>query len=101
MMQTKSTGEEHGMVLVIGGNGGMTNQYRAVIEERGYELRHYEKRVPPAAKRNGGKIALVVVMVTMVSHALLAHAKTLAEDTRIVYLRSPSISALRAAVESV
>lgn len=88
-------------VLVIGGNGGLSSRYREVVEQRGYSLKHFEKRVPPGARHSVGKIALVVVMVTMVSHALREQAQDIAEGgARIVYLKSPSVSALRAAVES-
>jgi hypothetical protein len=89
-------------VLVIGGNGGLSSRYRDIVEERGLELRHYEKRVPPGSRHGRGKVALVVVMVSMVSHSLREQAQELAgEGGRIVYLRSPSVSALRAAVEQI
>jgi hypothetical protein len=87
-------------VVVFGGIGGLSSRYRDVVEERGFTLRHYEKRVPSAARHGAGKIALVVVIVTMVSHPLREAAESLASDgARIVYLKSPSPSALRAAVE--
>lgn len=89
-------------VLVIGGNGGLSSRYREIVEQRGYSLKHYEKRVPAGARHSVGKIALIVVMVTMVSHALREQAQEIAGGggARIVYLKSPSVSALRAAVES-
>lgn len=87
-------------VLVFGGCGGLSSRYRDVVEERGFTLRHYEKRVPSAARHGAGKIALIVVVVTMVSHPLRAAAEGLASDgAKIVYLKSASPSALRAAVE--
>jgi hypothetical protein len=87
-------------VVVFGGCGGLTSRYREVVEARGWSLRHYEKRVPSAARHGAGKIALVVVIVTMVSHPLREAAVELASDgTQIVYLKSASPSALRAAVE--
>jgi hypothetical protein len=87
-------------VLVIGGSGGLSSRYRDVVEERGWSLRHYENRLPPGARRGAGKIALVVVMVTMVSHALLEQVRNMAlDDAPVVYLRSASVSALRSAVE--
>ena len=87
-------------VLVIGGSGGMSNRYRDVVEKRGWSLRHYENRLPPGARKSSGKIALVVVMVSMVSHSLLQQVQSMGlEDAQIVYLRSASISALRAVVE--
>lgn len=86
--------------MVIGGSGGMSSRYRDVVERHGASLRHYEKKVPPSARRDAGKIALVVIMVTMVSHALREQAQSLATDeAQVVYLRSASVSALRAAVE--
>lgn len=88
-----------GAVIVVGGSGGMVERYREVVEERGLELRHYEKRVPNGTRRILGKVAAVVVMVGMVSHALRDQAKALvSDDAPIVYLRSASASALREAV---
>jgi Uncharacterized protein conserved in bacteria (DUF2325) len=87
-------------VLVIGGSGGMSNRYRDVIEKRGWSLRHYENRLPPGVRHGSGKIALVVIMVSMVSHSLLQQVQSLAlNDAPVIYLRSASISALRTAVE--
>ena len=87
-------------VLVIGGSGGMSNRYRDVVEKSGFSLRHYENKVPSGARKATGKIALVVVMVSMVSHSLLQQVHRMGvDDAQIVYLRSASISALRAAVE--
>lgn len=93
--------ESHGTVLIMGGKGGLMSHYRDVVEERGLVLRHFEKRVPTGARHGIGKVALVVVMVGMVSHALRDSARELAGDARIVYLRTASVSALRAAVDSV
>lgn len=87
-------------VMVIGGNGGLSSKYREVVEKHGAELRHFEKKVPPSARHNAGKIALIVVMVGMVSHALRDQAQSLADgEAKVVYLRTASVSALRAAVE--
>ncbi|HRI70919.1 MAG TPA: DUF2325 domain-containing protein [Polyangium sp.] len=87
-------------VLVIGGNGGLSNRYRDVAESHGLSLRHYEQKVPPGARRDAGKVALVVVMVNMVSHALRDQVAHLGIDgAPIMYLRSASISALRGAIE--
>lgn len=87
-------------MLVIGGSGGMLSYYRDVVEKRGWSLRHYENKVPPGARRGAGKIALVVVMVTMVSHALREQVQSLSlEGAQVIYLRSASVSALRGAVE--
>jgi hypothetical protein len=86
-------------VLVIGGSGGMSGRYRDVVEEQGLSLRHYENRVPPGARRDIGKVALIVIMVGMVSHALRDQVRSLETgDAPVVYLRSASISALRGAV---
>ncbi|HMA92717.1 MAG TPA: DUF2325 domain-containing protein [Polyangiaceae bacterium] len=89
-------------VVIIGGNGGLLARYRQAVEKNGYECRCYEDRVPTKRGPSPGKIALVIVMVTMVSHSLLAHARELAGDqARIVYLRSPSISSVRLTIEAV
>jgi hypothetical protein len=87
-------------VMVIGGSGGMSSRYREVVERHGASMRHYENRVPASARREAGKIALVIIMVTMVSHALREQAQSLTDgDAPVVYLRSASVSALRAAVD--
>jgi hypothetical protein len=92
--------EDKKTVVVIGGNGGLSSRYRDIVEERGGELRHYEKKVPPSARRDAGKIALVVIMVSMVSHSLRDAGQSLTSDpARVVYLRTPSVSALRAAMD--
>ena len=86
-------------VLVIGGSGGMSDRYRDVAAEHGLSLRHYENRVPPGARHSIGKVALVVIMVSMVSHALRDQVRSLSiDDAPVVYLRSASVSALRGAI---
>ncbi|WP_437962809.1 DUF2325 domain-containing protein (plasmid) [Sorangium sp. So ce119] len=87
-------------VLVIGGSGGMSSRYRDLVEQHGWSMRHYENRVPPGARHGAGKVALIVIMVTMVSHALRDQMQSLTADgAPVVYLRSASVSALRAALE--
>lgn len=82
-------------VVVVGGNGGLSSRYREIVEEQGMTLRHYEKRIPAGARRSGNA-ALIIVIITMVSHALCQQARELADtNTQIVYLKSPSLSALR------
>jgi hypothetical protein len=89
-------------VLVIGGSGGMSERYRDVVEKRGLSLRHYENKLPSGARRDLGKVALIVIMVSMVSHALRDQVRSLAvEDAPVIYLRSASVSALRGAVEQL
>lgn len=95
--------EERTAVVLVGGNGGLTARYRDVAAAHGAALRHYEKRLPPRALRGPGgmqKVALVIIMVGMVSHPLREAAQEMAARDRapIVYLRQPSVSALRAAL---
>ncbi len=91
-----------GTVIVVGGSGGLSDRYRAIVEERGLELRHFEKRVPNGTRRIIGRVAAVIVMVGMVSHSLRDQAKSLvSDDAPVVYLRSASTSALRDAVASL
>ncbi len=86
-------------VLVVGGNGGLSDRYREVAAEVGWELVHYEKKVPPGARHGIAHVALVVVMVGMVSHTLRDQVRNLAAaDAPVVYLRTASVSALRSAV---
>jgi len=101
-MMSKATTEPRAAVIVVGGNGGLSNRYRDVAEERGLELRHFEQRVPNGTRRIAGRVAAVVIMVGMVSHALRDQAKALVgNDARIVYLRSASPSALRGALAAL
>lgn len=78
----------------------MSTRYRDVVEKHGWSLRHYENRLPPGARRSAGKIALVVIMVSMVSHSLREQVRGLSlDDAPVIYLRSASVSALRGAIE--
>jgi uncharacterized protein YgbK (DUF1537 family) len=86
-------------VLVVGGNGGLSDRYREVAAEHGWDLIHYEKKVPAGARHAMAHVALVVVMVGMVSHTLRDQVRSLAAaDAPVVYLRTASMSALRLAV---
>src|SRR4051812_36565491 len=91
-----------GSIVVVGGSGGMSERYRAIVQERGLELRHFEKRVPNGTRRIVGRVAAVFIMVGMVSHSLRDQVQALVpEGAPVVYLRSASISALRSAVASL
>ncbi len=80
----------------------MSERYRAIVEERGLELRHFENRVPNGTRRILGRVAAVIVMVGMVSHALRDQVKSIVpHDAPIVYLRSASASALKSAVSDL
>lgn len=103
MAQKNREGDREGRgkqtVLVVGGNGGLSDRYREVAAEHGWDLIHYEKKVPPGARHGIADVALVVVMVGMVSHTLRDQVRSLAAaDAPVVYLRTASMSALRAAV---
>ena len=92
------TSHSHGRdtVVIIGGKGGLEPRYREAVEASGYALRYYERRVPNRLLPTASKIALVIVIVTMVSHPLMTRARELAGDhARLVYLKSPSSSAVR------
>ena len=101
--EDKVAGDEtRGAVIVVGGSGGMSERYRAIVAERGLELRHFEKRVPNGTRRVLGRVAAIFIMVGMVSHALRDQVQALApEGAPVVYLRSASLSALRSAVASL
>jgi hypothetical protein len=80
----------------------MSDKYRSVVEERGLELRHFENRVPNGTRHALGRVAAVIVMVGMVSHALRDQVKNLVGDgAPVVYLRSASVSSLRGAVAAL
>jgi hypothetical protein len=91
-----------GAVIVVGGSGGMAMRYRAIVAERGLELRHFENRVPNGTRRILGRVAVVFIMVGMVSHTLRDQVQALVPaGAPVVYLRSASVSALRSAVASL
>lgn len=88
-------------VLVLGGKGGLSQHYRDAVKDEGYDLVHFENRLPPKGRHGLGKAALVVVMVSMISHALMQQVRARApEGASVVYLKSPSVSALRAAISA-
>ena len=100
--RSKEMGGAKGAVVVVGGSGGMSDRYRAIVEERGLELRHFENRVPNGTRRILGRVAAVIVMVGMVSHSLRDQVKGLvSDDAPVVYLRTASVSALRSAVAAL
>lgn len=89
----ETRGRRH--VVLFGGIGRMEPQYRALVQQSGYELLYRERRVlggsPPTT------LAGVLVVTSVVSHPLREHAARLAESCRvpIVYLRTPSLEAVR------
>jgi hypothetical protein len=100
---TTHTSQDSGRdaVVILGGKGGLEARYREAIESHGYDFWYFEKRVPSRHVPSLGKIAMVIVMVTMISHPLMVQARALAASgARIVYLKSPSISAVRQTVQS-
>lgn len=102
MSHVQETAKDEGehTVVVVGGHGGMSSRYRDVAKKLGWSVKHYEQRLPPGLRHSIGKIGLVVVMVGMVSHALRDQVKELVTDeSRVVYVRTASVSALRAAIE--
>ena len=95
MTQSIST-QRRDTVVLFGGKGGLEARYRDAVERSGYEFRYYEARLPAHGGPLASRIALVIVVASMVSHPLMTQARQLAGDTtRIVYLKSGSISALR------
>lgn len=94
-----SNSSEAETVLLLGGKGGLLPHYREAVEKQGYRLRYFEKRLPANQRRTLGKVAMVVVMVNMMSHALLSQAREAAEQgASVVYLKTASVSALRDAL---
>lgn len=101
-MSQKTQQQNKGAIIVVGGSGGMSERYREIVEERGHELRHFEKRVPNGMRNVLGRVAAVIIMVGMVSHALRDQVKGLVpEGAPVVYLRTASVSALRNAVDQL
>ncbi|HET9955131.1 MAG TPA: DUF2325 domain-containing protein [Polyangiaceae bacterium] len=86
-------------VVIVGGKGGLEARYRETVEQNGFDCRYYEDRVPGKLGARNSTVALVIVIVSMVSHPLMARARELAGSAApIVYLNSPSISAVRQTV---
>lgn len=87
-------------MVIVCGHGGMLDRYREVVERRGWSLKHFEQRIPQGFRHSAGEVDLVVVMLDKVSHALRDQINALvAGAAKVIYLRSSSVSALRAAVE--
>lgn len=88
-------------VLLVGGIGRMEPQYRTLVESYGYELLFRERRLlagtPPT------RLAAILVVTSVVSHPLRENAARLAAvcHVPIVYLRAPSVSAVRRGIEEV
>jgi hypothetical protein len=88
-------------VVILGGKGGLESRYREAVEDYGYDLWYYERRVPQRHVPSLAKVAMVIVMVTMISHPLLVQARAMAASgARLVYLKSPSLSAVRQTVRT-
>jgi hypothetical protein len=99
MFQSTNQTHKRDMIVLVGGKGGFEARYREAVEHCGYAFRYYEARMPAHGGPSTNRIAMVFVVATMVSHPLMAQARLLAGDaTRLVYLKSPSISALRQAM---
>ncbi len=100
--QAQQADTRDGTVVLVGGSGGMSERYREVAEARGLALRHFEKRVPSGMRHTLGNVVAVVIVVGMVSHALRDQVRNLVPgDAKIVYVRTASVSALRAAVDDM
>lgn len=98
-LSSRERGSPGRQILLVGGIGRMETQYRALVESRGFELIYRERKITggtPAAT-----LAAILVVTTVVSHPLRDHAARLAGACRvpIVYLRAPSLSAVRKALD--
>lgn len=92
---------ERDTVIIVGGKGGLSARYRHEVERNGFQCCYYEDRVPSKYNPARSKIALVIIMVTMISHPLMERARVLAGDqARVVYLKSPSLSSVRQTIET-
>ncbi len=87
--EAQRDGRSKQTVIVVGGHGGLSDRYREVAAEHGWDLVHYEKKVPGGARHGIAHVTLVVVIVGMVSHTLRDQVKNLAAaDAPVVYLRT-------------
>jgi len=98
MALTLVSTQKPGTVILFGGKGSLQARYREVVEASGYAFQHYEARLPQHG-RPLANIALVIVVAGMISHPLMAQARLWAgRSTRIVYVKNPSITAVRRAI---
>lgn len=96
MAQPDTSIDERKTVIIVGGKGGLSARYREEIEKSGLECQYYEDRVPANYCPARHRILMVIIMVTMVSHPLMAKARALAgNEARVVYLKTPSLSSVR------
>lgn len=96
---TTRASERRDTVIILGGRGGYEARYRELAREYGFELKHYEQRLPPKSLPDPSRIAMVIVMVSMISHPLRAQARKLADaGATLVYLKATSVAALRETV---
>jgi hypothetical protein len=77
----------------------MEPEYRQLVEGYGYELMFREKRIPRGTPPTN--LAAVIVVASVVSHPMRETAAKIADirSVPIAYLRAPSLSAVRSAIE--
>ena len=94
-----SVGSFRRQILLVGGIGRMEPEYRQLVEGYGYELMFREKRIPRGTPPTN--LAAVIVVASVVSHPMRETAAKIAEirAVPIAYLRAPSLSAVRSAIE--
>lgn len=89
------------VVVLVGGHGGMSSRYMTEAKKAGVNLKHFENKIPAGLRANIGKISLILIAVTMVSHSLREQVKDLAAEVKIVYLKTPSISSFKEALRNM
>lgn len=94
-----SVGTFRRQILLVGGIGRMEPEYRQLVEGYGYELMFREKRIPRGTPPTN--LAAVIVVASVVSHPMRETAAKIADirSVPIAYLRAPSLSAVRSAIE--
>lgn len=98
-------------VVLVGGIGGSEAVYRACVESLGCQLAYHEKSKPAAphtvvpGRRLAPveQVAAIVVFTRVCSHPQREAAERLATALRLPvrYVRQPSLSALRRALEDL
>ncbi len=94
-----SIGSFRRQILLVGGIGRMEPEYRQLVEGYGYELVFREQRIPRGTPPTN--LAAVIVVASVVSHPMRETAAKIAElrAIPIAYVRAPSLSAVRVAIE--
>ena len=89
-------------VIIIGGNEGMSAQYKKVCKEYNFAYKQYFKMPANNMKNKIGKPDLVILFTSTISHKLLKSAISEADknSVRVEKVQNASATALRNILEN-